>query len=140
MAAPVLLRDRGQLPRELCRIQPGLDPAQVIDPGARHARPGTLTEETGSDLAAQLWDSCDAAVASRLAYPEVSAALAAAGRNHDLTGKELDAARQMWDEFWAATRPVELTRSRGAARRPAGLFARAPRHRRRPPRQCSGYR
>ncbi len=68
-----------------------------------------LTEEPGSDLAAQLWDSCDAAVTSRLAYPEVSAALAAAGRDHDLTGKELGAARQMWDEFWAATRPVELT-------------------------------
>ena len=68
-----------------------------------------LTEEPGSDLAAELWDGCDAAVASRLAYPEVSAALAAAGRNHDLTGKELAAARQMWDEFWAATRPVELT-------------------------------
>jgi hypothetical protein len=29
------------------------------------------------DLAAALWDGCDAAVASRLAYPEVRAALAA---------------------------------------------------------------
>jgi uncharacterized protein len=37
-----------------------------------------LAEEEGSDLAAQLWDGRDAAVASRLAYPEVRAALAAA--------------------------------------------------------------
>ena len=51
-----------------------------------------LTEEPGSDLAAELWDGCDAAVASRLAYPEVRAALAAAGRNHDLTATELDSA------------------------------------------------
>ena len=68
-----------------------------------------LTEEPGSDLAAQLWDGCDAAVASRLAYPEVRAALAAAGRNHDLTKGELSSAEQMWEEYWAATRPVELT-------------------------------
>ena len=32
-----------------------------------------VVEESGSDLAAQLWDGCDAAVASRLAYPEESA-------------------------------------------------------------------
>jgi hypothetical protein len=31
--------------------------------------------------AAPLWDGCDAAVASRLAYPEVRAALAAAARS-----------------------------------------------------------
>jgi len=43
-----------------------------------------LVEEAGSELAAELWDGCDAAVSSRLACPEVRAALAAAGRNHDL--------------------------------------------------------
>ena len=68
-----------------------------------------LTEEPGSDLAAELWDGCDAAVASRLAYPEVRAALAAAGRGHNLTKREVDAAEQAWDEYWAATRTVELT-------------------------------
>ena len=68
-----------------------------------------LTEEPGSALAAELWDGCDAAVASRLAYPEVRAALAAAGRNHDLTATELNAAGRAWDEYWAAVRPVELT-------------------------------
>ncbi|CAN5281916.1 hypothetical protein BH20ACT5_BH20ACT5_10470 [soil metagenome] len=39
-----------------------------------------LVQEDGSDLAATLWDGCDAAVSSRLAYPEVAAALAVAGR------------------------------------------------------------
>ena len=68
-----------------------------------------LTEEPGSDLAAELWDGCDAAVASRLAYPEVRAALAAAGRNHDLTATEVDSAGRAWDQYWAAIRPVELT-------------------------------
>ena len=39
-----------------------------------------VLDETGSELAAQLWNACDAALSSRLAYPEVCAALAAAGR------------------------------------------------------------
>jgi uncharacterized protein len=81
-----------------------------------------LAEEEGSDLAAQLWDGCDAAVASRLAYPEVRAALAAAARNHDITDAELDAAERDWDQYWAATRPVELTL---AVERHAGQLARA---------------
>lgn len=68
-----------------------------------------LTTETGSSLASALWDGCDAALSSRLAYPEVRAALAAAARNHDLTESELAAAERDWEDFWAATRPVELT-------------------------------
>jgi uncharacterized protein len=80
-----------------------------------------LAEEPGSDLSAQLWDGCDAAVASRLAYPEVRAALAAAARNHDLTDDELDGAEQAWEEYWAASRPVELT---AAVERHAGQLAR----------------
>jgi predicted nucleic acid-binding protein len=68
-----------------------------------------VVQETGSDLAAELWDGCDAALASRLAYPEVRAALAAACRNHDLTQDELEAAEQAWHQYWAAVRPVELT-------------------------------
>ncbi len=70
-----------------------------------------LVEETGSDLAAELWDGCDAAVSSRLAYPEVKAALAAAGRNHDLGPADRAAAEDAWEEYWSATRPVELTRA-----------------------------
>jgi predicted nucleic acid-binding protein len=68
-----------------------------------------VLNETGSELAAALWNGCDAALSSRLAYPEVCAALAAAGRNHDLTPSEVQAARDDWEVFWASMRPVELT-------------------------------
>jgi uncharacterized protein len=80
-----------------------------------------VVEEAGSELVAQLWDGCDAALASRLAYPEVRAALAAAARNHDLDADGLRTAEQAWEEFWAATRPVELT---AAVERHAGGLAR----------------
>lgn len=80
-----------------------------------------LVQEDGSDLAAELWDGCDAALASRLAYPEVCAALAAAGRNHDLSPDDLDTAEQAWEHYWASVRPVELT---AAVERQAGQLAR----------------
>lgn len=70
-----------------------------------------VVDEHGSDLAAELWDGCDAALSSRLAYPEVRSALAAAGRNHDLDTRGLSAALHTWEELWEATRPVELTAS-----------------------------
>lgn len=68
-----------------------------------------VLDEAGSDIAAALWNACDAALSSRLAYPEVCAALAAAGRNHDLTPSEATAAAAEWEEFWASMRPVELS-------------------------------
>lgn len=80
-----------------------------------------LAEEPGSALAAELWDGCDGALSSRLAYPEVRAALAASACNHDITGPELDAAERDWEGYWAATRPVELTT---AVERHAGQLAR----------------
>jgi predicted nucleic acid-binding protein len=80
-----------------------------------------LVEEEGSNIAATLWDGCDAAIASRLAYPEVRAALAAAARNHDLHEHEVDTAEKAWDSYWAATRPVELT---AAVEQRAGQLAR----------------
>jgi hypothetical protein len=80
-----------------------------------------LVQEPGSDLAAELWDGCDAPVASRLAYPEVCAALAAAARNQALTGDEASTAAGSWEECWAATRPIELT---AAVQRHAGELAR----------------
>jgi uncharacterized protein len=70
-----------------------------------------LVEEDGSDLAAALRDGCDAAVSSRLAYPEVRAALAAAGRDHRLDAEAQPQAEAAWEDFWAATRPVELTQA-----------------------------
>ncbi|MCV6987593.1 type II toxin-antitoxin system VapC family toxin [Mycobacterium shinjukuense] len=69
-----------------------------------------LVEEDDSDIAAALWDGCDAAVSSRLAYPEVRAALAAAGRARRMGADEQRLALAMWEEYWAATRAVELTR------------------------------
>jgi len=66
-----------------------------------------LVDEAGTDLVVALWDACDAALSSRLAHPEVTAALAAAGRNHDIA--DLPAMRRAWKGFWSAIRPVELT-------------------------------
>lgn len=68
-----------------------------------------LVDEDGSDLAAMLWDGCDAAVSSRLAYPEVRAALAAAGRAERLDVADQGRAEAAWEDYWAATRAVELT-------------------------------
>ena len=70
-----------------------------------------VVDEDGSDVAAMLWDGCDAAVSSRLAYPEVRAALAAAGRSGRLTPADQRRAEAAWEEYWAACRPVELTGS-----------------------------
>jgi predicted nucleic acid-binding protein len=68
-----------------------------------------LVEEEGTALASELWDGCDAALSSRLAYPEVRAALAASRRNSDLTARELRTAERSWEDFWDAIRPVELS-------------------------------
>jgi len=81
-----------------------------------------LVEEDGSELAAALWDGCDAAVSSRLAYPEVCATLAAAGRDHRLDSAGQHDAEEAWESFWAATRAVELT---DAITAHAGQLARA---------------
>jgi uncharacterized protein len=69
-----------------------------------------VIEEAGSDLAAELWDGCDAAVSSRLAYPEVRAALAAAFRARALDARAFASAEGTWEEYWSATRPIGLTR------------------------------
>ncbi len=83
-----------------------------------------VVEEPGSELAAELWDGCDAAVSSRLAYPEVRAALSAAGRAGRLAPVELRRAEAAWEDYWSATRAVELTASVAAeAGRLAGLHA-----------------
>lgn len=68
-----------------------------------------VLDETGSNVAAELWNACDAGLSSRLAYPEVCAALAAARRRHDLTESEASAAADEWEAFWASMRPIELT-------------------------------
>ncbi|MGH9091286.1 MAG: type II toxin-antitoxin system VapC family toxin [Acidimicrobiales bacterium] len=68
-----------------------------------------VVDEEGSDVAAALWDGCDAAVSSRLAYPEVRAALASAACDRRIDVRFLRTAQEDWETFWSATRPVELT-------------------------------
>lgn len=68
-----------------------------------------LVEESGSGVAARLWDEADAVVASRLAFPEVSAALAAARRSHRLGSADERRARRSWEDLWSGTRVIELT-------------------------------
>ena len=70
-----------------------------------------VVAESGSETAASLWDGADAIVSSRLAYPEVRAALRAARRNARLTASSLAQAERAWEDFWAEVRPVELTGS-----------------------------
>ena len=83
-----------------------------------------VVEEPGSELVAELWDRCDTAVSSRLAYPEVRAALAAAGRTRRLAPAELQRAEGAWEDYWSATRAVEMTASVAAeAGRLAGKYA-----------------
>ena len=60
-------------------------------------------------------------VASRLAYAEVCAALAAADRSGSITASEHDHAQRRWDRYWAGVRSLELTRS---VARSAGAKAR----------------
>lgn len=79
-----------------------------------------LIQEEGSDLAVTLWDACDLALSSRLAYPEVRAALAAARRLKRLTSGTLRHAEAAWEEYWSATQAVRLT---GAICRHAGQLA-----------------
>ena len=75
----------------------------------------TQTEHTSVHIATddfvrfkQLWNACDGALSSRLAYPEVCAALAAAERHPDLTASAAAAASD-WELFWESMRPVELS-------------------------------
>lgn len=68
-----------------------------------------LVDEDGSDDAEQMWNGSDTVIASRLALPEVSAALAAARRAARLDAPAERIARRVWGEYWAATRVVELS-------------------------------
>lgn len=68
-----------------------------------------LVEEDGTDTAVRLWDEASAVVASRLAHPEVCAALSAAERAGRITASAHRSARAEWEEYWAALRVVEMT-------------------------------
>lgn len=70
-----------------------------------------VIEEPGSNDVATLWDAADSVVTSRVAHPEVRAALAAAHRDQRLDGASHVAAKQSWRDFHAALRMVEVTES-----------------------------
>lgn len=68
-----------------------------------------VVDEEGSDLAAALWDGCDSALSSRLSYPEVRSALAAAAREHRIDTRSLKRVQRDWERFWSTIQPVELS-------------------------------
>lgn len=68
-----------------------------------------LVDRPGSDLAATLWDGCDAALSSRLTYVEVLATLGAAGRARELDEDRLRSTMRAWEGFWSTVWPVELS-------------------------------
>src|SRR5262245_48830073 len=76
--------------------------------------------EEGSSVAMAVWDQCDLPVTSRLAYPEVRAALSAAGRDGRLTRRQLARAEDLWEQFWSDVAPLELSPELTAA---AGALA-----------------
>ncbi|MGL5857996.1 MAG: type II toxin-antitoxin system VapC family toxin [Angustibacter sp.] len=69
-----------------------------------------VVEEEQREVAVRVWDGCSAAVSSRLAYPEVRAAMAAMHRARRVSRSTLGRAERLWDELWAHVSAVELTR------------------------------
>lgn len=65
-----------------------------------------VVDEPGSELAAALWDGADMAVSSRIAYPEVRAALGAAARSHRIA--DLPPARRAWERYWIMIDIIEV--------------------------------
>ena len=68
-----------------------------------------VVDESGSHDAALLWDGADSVLTSRVAHPEVRAALAAARRNTCLDATAYQQARSDWHQFHQALRLVEVT-------------------------------
>lgn len=79
-----------------------------------------LVDEDGSEVAVATWDACETITASRLAYPEVRAALAAARRAGRLDATALAVAERRWEGCWGQVRHVEVT---AAITRSAGELA-----------------
>lgn len=68
-----------------------------------------VIDEHGSEQAAQLWDGADAVLTSRVAHPEVRAALAAAQRGGRLSAQAHRQSKADWEELHQALRLVEVT-------------------------------
>lgn len=67
-----------------------------------------LIEEPGRDVAVDAWNHADRNIASRLAIPEVSAALAAARRSGRLDGRSDREVRRRWAHHLSSLELVEL--------------------------------
>lgn len=68
-----------------------------------------VIDEDGSESAALLWDGADSVLTSRVAHPEVRAALAAAERSKRLNARTHRQAKAKWEELRSALRLVEVT-------------------------------
>lgn len=68
-----------------------------------------LIEEVGSEVAERVWNEPAAAAASRLAVPEVGAALSTARRTGRLDDRSHDIARREWRRFCSEVDFVELS-------------------------------
>lgn len=68
-----------------------------------------LIEEPGRELAVDAWNDADRNITSRLAVPEVSAALAAARRSGRLDGPSDREARRRWAQHLDSVDLVELS-------------------------------
>ena len=75
-------------------------------------------EEEGSDRAALLWDAAQAAATSRVAVPEVAAALAAAHRGGRIDVGALGTASATWSSLATALAYVEVTSAVATRARP----------------------
>lgn len=68
-----------------------------------------VIDEDGTEDAALLWDGADSVLTSRVAHPEVRAALAAAERGERLDAQTHLQAKADWEELRHALRLVEVT-------------------------------
>lgn len=68
-----------------------------------------VIDEDGSEDTALLWDAADSVLTSRVAHPEVRAALAAAERGARLDPQSHLQAKADWEELHQALRLVEVT-------------------------------
>lgn len=66
-----------------------------------------LLGEDGWEVSRAVWTAVDTPATSRVAYPEVRAALAAAHRGRRLTARQYTAVRADWERRWSQLRVIE---------------------------------
>lgn len=70
-----------------------------------------MIAEPGSTTAAVAWNGADAVATSRILYPEVRAALAAAHRGKRLPSRTLAGRKKALEELWLQVDVIEITAS-----------------------------